>query len=396
MRELFPLFPMSEAAEDGRRRPFFFLILMTPKPIDPIQLEADSPTPVAVQIADWFRKAIADGRLAPGQKLPSNGAIAAEAGASCTAVQKAFAMLTREGLVSRKPRRGTFVNERENKPTVLLVFGVNLMAEAAYFYRAVGQACHAEAARRKVNLRIFSLPLETSPASPGQEKEFLEAVKGPGVAGALLFAIDPDRVSRSLRNIPWALFEPGHPANDLTLDRAHYIQTALEYFASQGLKRLAYICTRFESVEYDGTELNALLRLVAEKQFEMPQLIPLVLLNSGREHEEKACRMMLEVCSDWDKTGKPPQGLVVNDDIMMRPVALALARGGYEIPGKMMPIVRTIEEYEHHYAVPVLRYTMSMREVAGQLFQRLWDRRAQPKRKFAEIAIRGCLQEKLC
>gem|GEM_PF-3665965 len=369
---------------------------MTLKKNDLIRLEADSPLPVPVQIANWFRQAIVEGRFQPGQKLPSNGEIASKAGASCTAVQKAFAMLTREGLVSRKPRRGTFVNDREAKPTILLVFGVNLMLEVAYFYRAIQQCFQAEAARRNVKLKVFSLPLEATPELPTQEAEFQAAVRTPGVVGAILFAIDPRRVSKTLGKIPFALYQPGDAENDLLFDNAHFIRTALEHCHASGHRRLVYIWPSFQSVSYDESEPGPFLKMIAGYSFEIPQLIPLMLLNSGREHEEKACRIVQEASADWEKTGKTPDAIIVQDDIMMRPVAIALAKSGYEVPAGLVPIVRTIEEYEHHYAVPVLRYTISLRETVRALFDRLRERYNQPGRKLPVLKIHGKLQDVVC
>lgn len=363
------------------------------KRTETIHLDPNSPVPVPVQIADCFRKAILEGRLQPGDKLPPNGEIASQAGASCTAVQKALAMLAREGLITRKPRRGTFVNSRGAKPTVLLVFGVNLMAEAAYFYRSVQQCFQAEAARRNVHLRVFSLPLESTPELPSQEEEFLEATRAPGVVGALLFAIDAKRVSKVLKKIPCALYQPGDEANDLLLDTQHFIETALQRCVKEKAERLAYICANFQSVAYHDDQISFLLKCVARLNTPVPQLIPLMLTKSGREHEEKAYRIVLECCTDWKKIGKPPKVIIVQDDITMRPVSLALSKSGYDNPQEVLPIVRTIEEYEHHYAVPVLRYTISLKEVAQKLFERLDERSKNPSRKFSTIMIRGKLQD---
>lgn len=363
------------------------------KPLASIPIHANSPVPVPIQIADWFRSEILKGNFQPGQKLPSNGEIAAQAGASCTAVQKAFATLTLEGLVTRRPRRGTFVSEADKRPTILLVFGVNLMQEAAYFYRTMNQAFVAEAARRRVHLKSFFLPLESCPELLGQQTDFQEAIRMPGVAGALLFAIDPARIAKVLKKIPQALYQPGDPVNDLLFDNRHFFETALGFFESAKRRRIAFACSKFESVGYSGGDIDLLLSQISHHDLLFPQLIPLVLPNSGREHEGKAYRIMLEACSDWEKTGKCPQGILVNDDILMRPVSLALARGNYDIPSKMAVVVRTIEEVDHHYAVPVFRYAISAREVAQVLFQRLWDRRAHPERKFAPLIIRGKIQD---
>ncbi len=46
--------------------------------LPPIPLESDSPTPMYRQLSDWFRRAILDHRLKPGQRLPSTRQLADE------------------------------------------------------------------------------------------------------------------------------------------------------------------------------------------------------------------------------------------------------------------------------------------------------------------------------
>src|SRR6478752_7277610 len=56
--------------------------------------------------------AVASGRLAPGQRLPSVRRIAADGSLSPATVQAGLAELRRRGVVVTEPRRGTRVGER--------------------------------------------------------------------------------------------------------------------------------------------------------------------------------------------------------------------------------------------------------------------------------------------
>ena len=65
---------------------------------------------MAEQIATTLRRAIADGKLKPGTHLPEVQ-IAREMGTSRAPLREALIQLEREGLVVRRPNRGTFVAE---------------------------------------------------------------------------------------------------------------------------------------------------------------------------------------------------------------------------------------------------------------------------------------------
>src|SRR5215472_11459733 len=67
------------------------------------------------QIEDWLAEAIGAGRLAPGDRMPSEQDLAAWFGVSRMTLRQALAKLARRGLVTRTVGRqgGTFVAERK-------------------------------------------------------------------------------------------------------------------------------------------------------------------------------------------------------------------------------------------------------------------------------------------
>ena len=66
------------------------------------------PRPPYLQIADELRRQINNGRYQPGDKLPSNKAMAADYRTSTETIRKALA-LTDEGLIGSHSTVGTFV-----------------------------------------------------------------------------------------------------------------------------------------------------------------------------------------------------------------------------------------------------------------------------------------------
>jgi GntR family transcriptional regulator/MocR family aminotransferase len=77
----------------------------------PLTAEPDGPLPMAAQLAAQLRAAIADGRVAAGERLPATRALAASLGVSRTVVTSAYAQLFAEGWIEGRHGSGTFVSE---------------------------------------------------------------------------------------------------------------------------------------------------------------------------------------------------------------------------------------------------------------------------------------------
>lgn len=74
-----------------------------------MKIERESSIALYVQIADRLARDIAEGRYKPFERLPSEPALMARFGVSRVTVRQALALLARQGLVSAKQGKGTFV-----------------------------------------------------------------------------------------------------------------------------------------------------------------------------------------------------------------------------------------------------------------------------------------------
>jgi GntR family transcriptional regulator len=84
-------------------------------------LHEDDPAPVYVQIERRIRMGVADGTLQPGDHLPSVRHLAQELGLSPNTVGRAYANLSREGVISARAGGGSEIAARErlNQPALL-------------------------------------------------------------------------------------------------------------------------------------------------------------------------------------------------------------------------------------------------------------------------------------
>lgn len=136
-------------------------------------IDRRSPIPLYFQLKKLLEEEIAAGRLAPGDRLPSEPAICAQFVVSRTTVRQALAELESDGLIRREKGRGTFIAEPRSNSW-------HLQSAQGFFDEA---ARHGHEIRSRVlRLDVAPLPrwaadaLRLPPASPGVRLERLRFV----------------------------------------------------------------------------------------------------------------------------------------------------------------------------------------------------------------------------
>lgn len=86
--------------------------------VPPIALYADKKYPLHRQLYDWFQRAIANGQLRPGQRVPSTRALASELNVSRVPVLNAFEQLQAEGYLQTFTGAGTCVADSIPQETI--------------------------------------------------------------------------------------------------------------------------------------------------------------------------------------------------------------------------------------------------------------------------------------
>src|ERR1700737_1382861 len=80
-----------------------------------LELPEHSQQPIYKQVCDALRKAIQEGRLRAGEKLPSPRELAMSARVSRFTVIKSYELLTAQGFIQTTVGSGTFVTEKDAK-----------------------------------------------------------------------------------------------------------------------------------------------------------------------------------------------------------------------------------------------------------------------------------------
>ena len=76
-----------------------------------MQINKKSIIPLYYQLADYLRLQISKKIIKPGDPLPSESDLIKELKLSRGTIRQAFQILTQEGLIERKPGRGSFVSQ---------------------------------------------------------------------------------------------------------------------------------------------------------------------------------------------------------------------------------------------------------------------------------------------
>jgi GntR family transcriptional regulator/MocR family aminotransferase len=137
--------------------------------LPPVALDAAGATPMYDQLSEWFRHAILDGRLRPGQRVPSTRSLARELRISRVPVLSAYEQLFAEGYLETFVGAGTCVARA--------IPGQVPKADSPRERRASTQP-HASAAPRKVAQRVDSLrvPPQTWASNQGAFRVGLPAI----------------------------------------------------------------------------------------------------------------------------------------------------------------------------------------------------------------------------
>lgn len=77
-----------------------------------ISIRDDSEIPIYLQIRNQIVQGISDGRLAPGEQLPTVRGLAEEIGINSMTVNRAYQLLKQEGFIATERRNGARVREK--------------------------------------------------------------------------------------------------------------------------------------------------------------------------------------------------------------------------------------------------------------------------------------------
>lgn len=149
-----------------------------------LKIDTKNIVPIHDQIVAYFYGEISSGRLAKGEAMPSENALAKELGISRMTVRRAFDTLAFTGLLARHQGKGTFVSTRYSEPSekgLIGFIGQNLTS-------GFSSECiaHLNGAIEQRNLAGWHLLVCSSDEQPDKMKRHIETFQEHGVRGVIL------------------------------------------------------------------------------------------------------------------------------------------------------------------------------------------------------------------
>lgn len=144
--------------------------------------------PLYMQIRESIRQKISSGELKAGDRLPPESEIASELGVSLKIIRQALSPLVDEGLIYRRPQRGTFIGRKDPViPNAPRTFNIGVVGHTSMtgwlddIVRGVGD----ELSRRNYHMFVCS-----SDNDNHKEAEHVRSLVRKGVDGLIIFPVD--------------------------------------------------------------------------------------------------------------------------------------------------------------------------------------------------------------
>ncbi|MCC7517577.1 MAG: GntR family transcriptional regulator [Verrucomicrobiae bacterium] len=352
------------------------------------------------QIQTYLCSQIESGALQPGTRLPSNTELARKWGVSSRDVQKAMARLTAAGRIERAPRRGTFVRGATEKVVVGVLFGPSLAHETAYHYRELWRELRQALLPRKWVGRFYDGLTRIEGAEElyreGAVHNLTRDIRQYRFKGLILFSPEMSwlkTIEEDLARLPAVRKDDLSGGTDFQLDYYQFARDSVAYLTGQGRKRIAVAHLTSEP-GLPQPDLDGFLDEARAQGLSRPEIVELaqILLRPGAE--EGIYRQMREQIGRWRTRPEGlPDGLIVNDDVGMRAVALALLAEGVRVPEEVRIVTQANEGVDLHYGLPVVRYEFPLRGMAPQMVDLLWRRMTSERLPPLPIKIRGQIKE---
>ncbi|MDD2709635.1 MAG: GntR family transcriptional regulator [Verrucomicrobiae bacterium] len=333
--------------------------------------------PVHVQIERFLRQQIQSGKLPPGEHLPSTRVLAQHWHTDCTAIQKAMTRLVAEGLIDRRANRGTFVRESSQRDVIAFFIGPDLADETAHFYRCLYRClCSEMGAKQETRwtFRVYDGLRELNQSVRPKDSLIFQRLAEEYRNSSFRGVIEIDGTCKGFADSKTEAALPrARMYEDVALDMHHFGYSAMELMKSKGIQRTLYLRTK-RWPQKNAPEIAGMEEAARALSCPPPHIYQMSRVFGGSNVEQMSYRQMLSLIDDWEKKGKWPEALILDDDIAARGVSLALAQKQVNVPDRLLVACMTNKEIVHQYGIPIMRYQISVQTVAQALLNVLTKR----------------------
>jgi DNA-binding LacI/PurR family transcriptional regulator len=328
-------------------------------------------------ILDALRRAILDGSIAPGQRLPTRSELESRFAASSVTVQRALDILIADGFVQPRGRSGTFVADH---PPHRCHFGLVIPGRLAeqdrwpHFWRALANEAAVLCGNGPLQLSVYSgIATRDETYYPA----LLRDVQAHRLAG-LIFAANP----HYLVNSP-VLDSPGLPRvtigirdgsvlpSVINLDAQGLLALALERFAQAGRRRVALLTVP----GIDAEQREFFLAEAARRGLETrPEWLQAAVIDYPA-WAENAIRLLFR-----PEHALVPDALLITDDNLVAPATAGLAALALRCPADVDVVAHANFPWPTPSALPITRIGFDATDILKQALIDLERQRLMPER----------------
>jgi GntR family transcriptional regulator of arabinose operon len=201
-----------------------------------LYLELKNIVPIHDQLVAYFTEEIDSRRLIPGDRMPSENALARRFGISRMTVRRAFDTLVHAGLLVRQQGKGTFVAEFSRKADTGLIGFIGQTLTTGISSEMVA---HLNRAIEDRGLRGWHLLVCGAQNDPEKQLHYVETLQNHRVRGIILAPAVLESYDRNVKTV-MALRQAGLP---FVLIERYVEQVDCDYVVSDNFKA-GYIATR--------------------------------------------------------------------------------------------------------------------------------------------------------
>ncbi len=323
------------------------------------------------QITNFLRELIRIGKLTPGSKLPPSRALAQELGSNYFTVNAALKSLVNEGLMTRKPRVGTFVTGRVGKlDKVGIYFGKKSFCNNEdAFYVAVLHALQEELSRHGALNMTFWDDRDYS-----EQSELMPTLKNAlsdGKINCLIAPLVNQNIVEALKKlqIPRVALTAADVEFALHIDEKNELEQIMMRFRELNVRKIGLLTNIVGLENMDGTPNFV-------KRFKMAAD------NAGLVYAEEWLITPQQQCKNLAQYGyetfksfwqlkERPEALLITPDTVAVGCVNAILELNVKIPEQLKIIMHHNAEVDMFIPFPVDLVVNSAKDIAIMLMEKL-------------------------
>ncbi|MFZ2658604.1 MAG: GntR family transcriptional regulator [Victivallales bacterium] len=330
------------------------------------QVEIQRRMPAHLQIAERLRGMIKSGEMAAGSRLPTTQEFARLWNTHVPTVHLALTILTKEGLLDRLHRKGTFVRQTGNRlSTIGVYYSSDIWAtdwkEAEYHrhvYRHLKEILNEHKIKERVFHDVRPADEQTSPW-PLLEK----AVNEREIQGLLILMMD-------MHQAKWLPHQPiptigltGLISSRVEYDIKQFIEAGIQSLVDKGCRSLGLITP----ISKDDKSYKIFQRVIRKLGLETRDEWIRTSSECVRNQEQYGYEQFRSLWSQQNR----PDGVIVLPDNVAKGVITAVLQEKIRVPEELCLVLHRNKELEYICPFPVTFMESSCRIIAEKLWEQL-------------------------